>query len=290
MARTKTATKRPVAPPTPPRIPEPAAASPRARRTPAKAPAPAPSRAVATVVAKAPKAKPPKAAVAKGRSAATPAKPALKGRTPGPVVAPAPAPSRRTGRSKPVPSKTSVGAASDSKRVGGDAATAKGRAKRVEPVTFVSAKPSVAKRAAKRVPEGRTKAPVVKPAPVAKAARPTKPPVRRKTAPAKSASKRPAAPATKRGKKGGRRIPTRPAVPVVRVVKVRELDPIAKCGPSTSVEQLFRVDESAGPHATVHLVFYDRHGWYCVHGPRCVAVSDVHSHNRTMQRARAARR
>lgn len=76
---------------------------------------------------------------------------------------------------------------------------------------------------------------------------------------------------------------------LVRVVKVRELDPIAKCGPATSVEQLFRVDELTGRESTVHLVFFDRHGWYCVHGPRCAAVSDVHSHTRSAQRARSGR-
>ena len=102
----------------------------------------------------------------------------------------------------------------------------------------------------------------------------------------KRATKRPAA-----GRSKGRRVaPRKPEIPVVRVVKVRQLDPIAKCGPGTSVEQLFRVDEQAGSHATVHLVFFDRHGWYCVHGPRCAAVADVHSHNKTQQRARAGGR
>jgi hypothetical protein len=92
---------------------------------------------------------------------------------------------------------------------------------------------------------------------------------------------------------GGKRVynkrPKKKAValkPVIRLVKVKELDPIAKCGPATSVEQLFRVDEQANGQATVHLVFFDRHGWYCVHGPRCAAVTDVHSHTR----ARAAGR
>jgi hypothetical protein len=72
-----------------------------------------------------------------------------------------------------------------------------------------------------------------------------------------------------------------PPQPVIRLVKIKALDPVAKCGPATSVEQLYRVDEQANGQATVHLVFFDRHGWYCVHGPRSAAVADVHSHTRT---------
>ena len=79
-----------------------------------------------------------------------------------------------------------------------------------------------------------------------------------------------------------------PAMPPVRVIKFRELDPVAKCGPDTSVEQLFRVDELLDGRPTIHLVFFDRHGWYCVHGPGCVAVKDVHQELK--QRERAARR
>jgi hypothetical protein len=68
----------------------------------------------------------------------------------------------------------------------------------------------------------------------------------------------------------------RPVVPAVRQVRIRELDPFARCGPDTSVEQLFRVDESLDGRPTVHLVFLDRHGWYCYHGRSCPAVTDVH--------------
>jgi hypothetical protein len=25
----------------------------------------------------------------------------------------------------------------------------------------------------------------------------------------------------------------------------------------------------------MHLVFFDRHGWYCEHGKQCAAVTDV---------------
>ena len=131
----------------------------------------------------------------------------------------------------------------------------------------------------------RTKATVV---PVANA--PAK-----KTAPTKRAAK-PAARGGRTATNGARRKPakagkpSKPAPPIVRLVKVRQLDPLVKCGPSTSVEQLFRVDEEANGHMTVHLVFLDRHGWYCVHGPRCVAVADVHSHTRTPHGARAGGR
>lgn len=68
----------------------------------------------------------------------------------------------------------------------------------------------------------------------------------------------------------------------VRDVKIRELDPRAKCGPGTSVVQLFRVDELLGSAHTTHLVFYDRHGWYCEHGRTCQAVADVHKLGKRM--------
>ena len=60
-----------------------------------------------------------------------------------------------------------------------------------------------------------------------------------------------------------------------RQVRIRPLDPLALCGPATSVEQLYRVDESVNGRRTFHLVFFDRHGWYCVHGRTCKAVEDV---------------
>ena len=61
----------------------------------------------------------------------------------------------------------------------------------------------------------------------------------------------------------------------VRVVKIRALDPQGKCGPDTSVTELYRVDEAIDGRTTVHLVFFDRHGWYCEHGRNCRAVDDV---------------
>lgn len=57
--------------------------------------------------------------------------------------------------------------------------------------------------------------------------------------------------------------------------KVRELDPVAKCGAGTSVQRLFRIDEHADDGVRAHLVFLDRHGWYCEHGRDCPAVKAV---------------
>jgi regulator of protease activity HflC (stomatin/prohibitin superfamily) len=51
-----------------------------------------------------------------------------------------------------------------------------------------------------------------------------------------------------------------------RVIRIRELDPYVKCGPDTSVTELYRVDEAVNGAKHVHLVFFDRHGWYCLHG------------------------
>jgi hypothetical protein len=73
---------------------------------------------------------------------------------------------------------------------------------------------------------------------------------------------------------------------VVRVVKVKSLDPVARCGLGTSVEQLYRVDELVdGRSSTVHLVFFDQYGWYCVHGRGCTAVADVHQDLRAQRRS-----
>ncbi len=77
----------------------------------------------------------------------------------------------------------------------------------------------------------------------------------------------------------------RGAVPPERVIKIRELDPYAKCGPDTSVMELYRVDEAVNGSKHVHLVFFDRHGWYCLHGRACPAVNDV----RRMDRAHSVR-
>ncbi|HEV7991549.1 MAG TPA: hypothetical protein VGP25_06960 [Gemmatimonadaceae bacterium] len=66
--------------------------------------------------------------------------------------------------------------------------------------------------------------------------------------------------------------------PVVTVA-VKALDPLRKCGPNTTVQFLYRVDESVDGRRTAHLVFFDRHGWYCEHGRTCPAVGHAKKHN-----------
>jgi hypothetical protein len=60
-----------------------------------------------------------------------------------------------------------------------------------------------------------------------------------------------------------------------RKVRVTEKDPTLMCGKGTSVERVFRVEEKLVRSKNMHLVFFDRHGWYCEHGAQCQAVSDV---------------
>ena len=69
-----------------------------------------------------------------------------------------------------------------------------------------------------------------------------------------------------------------PDMPVVRVA-VKPLDPLRKCGPNTSVQYLYRVDEQVDGRSTAHLVFFDRHGWYCEHGRTCPAVGHARKFN-----------
>jgi len=92
---------------------------------------------------------------------------------------------------------------------------------------------------------------------------------------------------TARGKsvKPGARKGAKAAVPAKPDLQIRELDPLRICGDRTSVVQLFRVDEQlvggkAAGARQVHLVFNDRHGWYCEHGRSCHAVSAVMRHAR----------
>ena len=71
--------------------------------------------------------------------------------------------------------------------------------------------------------------------------------------------------------------------PVAPTFAIRELDPLRICGGATSVVQLFRADEVPTPSTAakgrqIHLVFNDRHGWYCEHGRSCHAVSAVMRH------------
>ena len=72
--------------------------------------------------------------------------------------------------------------------------------------------------------------------------------------------------------------------PVVRVA-VKPLDPLRKCGPNTSVQFLYRVDEEVGGRSTPHLVFFDRHGWYCEHGRNCPAVGHAKKYQGHIARA-----
>jgi hypothetical protein len=74
----------------------------------------------------------------------------------------------------------------------------------------------------------------------------------------------------------GRRAATE--APVVRVA-VKPLDPLRKCGPNTTVQFLYRVDETVDGRSTAHLVFFDRHGWYCEHGRTCPAVGYAKKYN-----------
>ena len=60
---------------------------------------------------------------------------------------------------------------------------------------------------------------------------------------------------------------------------VRPLDPLRKCGPKTTVQLLYRVDVQVDGRNTPHLVFFDRHGWYCEHGRSCPAVGHARKFN-----------
>jgi hypothetical protein len=62
------------------------------------------------------------------------------------------------------------------------------------------------------------------------------------------------------------------------VIRVLDLDPFEKCGRGTSVQRLIRVDEMIDHTREAHLVFFDRHGWYCEHGRTCPAVGHARKH------------
>ena len=61
---------------------------------------------------------------------------------------------------------------------------------------------------------------------------------------------------------------------------VKALDPQQKCGAGTSVEQLYKVRERSGDATTHHLIYFDRHGWYCEHGRGCPAVAPARKASR----------
>jgi len=60
------------------------------------------------------------------------------------------------------------------------------------------------------------------------------------------------------------------------------LNPWLQCGPDTTVTELWKVWERRENEATLHLVYFDRYGWYCEHGPSCKAVAEVRRIVRTM--------
>jgi ATPase subunit of ABC transporter with duplicated ATPase domains len=106
-----------------------------------------------------------------------------------------------------------------------------------------------------------------------------------KAASRKKAAKRTKATSTSRVKSISKaRAKARIKAPVVRV-GVKALEPQAKCGAGTSVQYLFRVDETVDGRTTTHLVFFDRHGWYCEHGRNCPAVGHAKKYQGHIARA-----
>jgi hypothetical protein len=162
---------------------------------------------------------------------------------------------------------------------GGPAAPAKAASLPPSRVTAAKVTANVAAKASAKVTAKLTaKArPAVKPTGRVAPAKPGRPVPPKGAKPVTRA--RPAAPARRatlsltvsRGRmpapKPGARGRARPVEAPDRTVRLRELDPVARCGTDTSVEALWRVDEALdGRPAGVHLVFFDHHGWYCFHG------------------------
>ena len=73
--------------------------------------------------------------------------------------------------------------------------------------------------------------------------------------------------------------PLRPIV--TRLLRVRTMDPRATSGPETTVLELFRLEERIAGGVRPHLVYHDREGWRCVHGPDCPAVRWISSCRRS---------
>jgi hypothetical protein len=82
---------------------------------------------------------------------------------------------------------------------------------------------------------------------------------------------------TKNARGRGRLFQPKPP-PERKVVRIVDLDPFEKCGRGTSVQRLIRVDEVIDHAREAHLVFLDRHGWYCEHGRTCPAVGHARKH------------
>jgi hypothetical protein len=99
---------------------------------------------------------------------------------------------------------------------------------------------------------------------------------------AKAAKSRKAA-KTGKAAKAAKRVKAMKPAPRIRFV-AKELDPLQKCGPSTTVQRLYRIDELVDDEPSrVHLVFFDRHGWYCEHGRDCAAVSHARKQGNGVQ-------
>ena len=144
-------------------------------------------------------------------------------------------------------------------------------AKRAVAAAGSAPKPKAGARAgtkAIRVSRPKSAAPRLVAKPVAK---PIAKPVTKAKRPATVAAKRSGTTSAATKRRGGVRAEPKP----IRVVKIKELNAQGKCGAGTSVVHLFRVDEVNDGAAAVHLVFFDRHGWYCEHGRSCPAVDDV---------------
>ena len=95
----------------------------------------------------------------------------------------------------------------------------------------------------------------------------------RRTGAAKRPATRPAKKSAPRGRKRARKRAPKEAAASPTRFAVRALDPARKCGSGTTVQLLFRLDEREdGGRTRTHLVFFDRHGWYCEHGRECLAV------------------
>lgn len=83
-----------------------------------------------------------------------------------------------------------------------------------------------------------------------------------------------------KGKRSSVRNGAQGAAAPTKLMRIRALDPQATCGQGTTVLQLFRVDDLPFGDHTTHLVFFDRHGWYCEHGRECPAVAAVRRHEK----------
>lgn len=136
-------------------------------------------------------------------------------------------------------------------------------------------------------PTKRAAAPTPKQA-TAKRSAPAKPsrPAKRSAATVTRSSARPVKRPAKTAPKGkpGARKGARPVVAPDVQIRIRDLDPQAKCGPGTSVVRLIRVDEIVNRVMSAHLVFHDKYGWYCEHGKSCPAVRHALRHAQQVAR------